>query len=160
MVTRRHVCLTSTVHLHGHHFQLLYKGGEHEYGGTIPYKYAVDAFNTRGSADPWWNEFRDTVRGRAAPRPLTRDTIQAERYQLLIVAFVADNPGVWALHCHNDFHARSGMFRQVLEAPSYLRDTVGSWEKTGDYVYKFYGGENLDPVARESWQRNVLHCAF
>ncbi|OCL10471.1 laccase-like multicopper oxidase [Glonium stellatum] len=33
----------------------------------------------------------------------------------LIIAFKADNPGVWLLHCHIAFHASSGLALQIIE---------------------------------------------
>jgi len=59
--------------------------------------------------------------------PVRRDTLLAELGQFLVVAFVADNPGVWALHCHNDFHAATGMMRQVVAAPAALRRDLGTY---------------------------------
>lgn len=38
-----------------------------------------------------------------------RDTVMIDRNQNLEIAFVADNPGRWLLHCHMLLHAVSGM---------------------------------------------------
>lgn len=45
-----------------------------------------------------------------------------------VIAVKPDNPGVWALHCHNDIHAMSGMFAQVIERPADLRRAMDSWK--------------------------------
>ena len=29
------------------------------------------------------------------------------------VEWLADNPGAWAFHCHNIYHAEAGMLRRV-----------------------------------------------
>ena len=42
------------------------------------------------------------------PGPL-RDTISIDRSETVEIAFVADNPGSWLLHCHMLEHAASGM---------------------------------------------------
>ena len=86
------------MHLHGHHINLLYKGAETDYQ-VNQYKVAVDIFNTQtnGKTRQEWTRFRDAVDQQAAQFPMQRDTLMAEKYQLLIVAFKADNPGVWAL---------------------------------------------------------------
>jgi len=38
-----------------------------------------------------------------------------------VMRFVADNPGVWNFHCHNDWHNLSGMAATFIEAPEILR---------------------------------------
>ena len=37
--------------------------------------------------------------------------------ETVVVEFDADNPGAWALHCHNIYHAEAGMVTVV----SYVR---------------------------------------
>jgi FtsP/CotA-like multicopper oxidase with cupredoxin domain len=38
-----------------------------------------------------------------------KDTVIVRPMQSLEVDLEADNPGQWALHCHNIYHAESGM---------------------------------------------------
>lgn len=38
-----------------------------------------------------------------------RDTLLMDRGEAVEVAFVADNPGDWMLHCHVPEHSTSGM---------------------------------------------------
>ncbi len=38
--------------------------------------------------------------------------------------FVADNPGVWAFHCHIDWHLSAGFFATMVEAPLVLQKTT------------------------------------
>ena len=52
------------------------------------------------------HHFREV--GQGAPGPL-RDTILVEPGKRVDIAFVADNPGDWMLHCHMVEHAWSGM---------------------------------------------------
>ncbi|KAE9364259.1 hypothetical protein N431DRAFT_104390 [Stipitochalara longipes BDJ] len=59
--------------------------------------------------------------------PVRRDTIMIERGWDYIIAVKANNPGVWALHCHNDFHASTGMFMQIIEQPTLIRSTFTRW---------------------------------
>ena len=35
------------------------------------------------------------------------------------------------MHCHNDFHAKTGMFMQLIEQPSALRTKLGTFHWTG-----------------------------
>jgi hypothetical protein len=39
-----------------------------------------------------------------------RDTILVPPKATVKVAFDADNPGLWAFHCHNLYHMAAGMF--------------------------------------------------
>ncbi len=41
--------------------------------------------------------------------PLVQDTVMVLPGQTTVVAFTADNPGVWMLHCHELHHAAAGM---------------------------------------------------
>jgi FtsP/CotA-like multicopper oxidase with cupredoxin domain len=51
--------------------------------------------------------------GRALDEPLIMDTVLIPPRQSVEVAFVADNPGDWALHCHVLEHASAGMMGYV-----------------------------------------------
>ncbi len=62
-----------TMHVHGHHFQLLQKNGAPINDG------------------PW------------------RDTVIVDPGDRIDVAFVADNPGKWLIHCHMAEHMAAGM---------------------------------------------------
>lgn len=61
------------MHLHGHHFQVVAKGGKAVQG------------------EPW------------------RDTLLMDSGEKARIAFVADNPGKWLLHCHMLSHHLGGM---------------------------------------------------
>ena len=37
-----------------------------------------------------------------------------------VIRFKADNPGVWLLHCHIEFHVTSGFQVTIVEAPEIL----------------------------------------
>ena len=41
----------------------------------------------------------------------------------LVYRFVADNPGVWAFHCHIDWHLSAGFFATFVEAPLVLQQS-------------------------------------
>ena len=47
--------------------------------------------------------------GKALPAPLLTDTILMSQQESAEIAFVADNPGDWMLHCHILEHQESGM---------------------------------------------------
>jgi FtsP/CotA-like multicopper oxidase with cupredoxin domain len=56
--------------------------------------------------------------------PLRRDTVTVEGFGWILLRFVTDNPGIWAFHCHNAWHAEAGMVMQFLSQP----DAMRSWE--------------------------------
>jgi hypothetical protein len=83
----------------------------------------------------------------------------------MILAFRTDNPGMWAFHCHNDFHASTGMMKQVIEAPGELRARLGLWKIQGTSAVKFTPATGTNPfeivsgsVVTQGWLRNVQHC--
>ena len=45
----------------------------------------------------------------ALPNGLRKDTVLLTPMQKLTVSLQADNPGNWAAHCHNIYHAEAGM---------------------------------------------------
>ncbi|MFJ3230965.1 multicopper oxidase family protein [Streptomyces sp. NPDC086787] len=38
-----------------------------------------------------------------------KDTSIVQPHRKLVVDFIADNPGLWMVHCHNQYHSESGM---------------------------------------------------
>jgi FtsP/CotA-like multicopper oxidase with cupredoxin domain len=51
--------------------------------------------------------------GKNLDRPMIMDTVLIPPGEAVDVAFVADNPGDWALHCHVLEHAEAGMMGYV-----------------------------------------------
>jgi len=41
--------------------------------------------------------------------PLVRDTVTVNAMSYLVIQFVANNPGVWFMHCHIDWHMMVGL---------------------------------------------------
>lgn len=50
--------------------------------------------------------------------PPRRDVALLPANGYLIIAFKADNPGSWLMHCHIAWHASSGLSLQILERES------------------------------------------
>ncbi|CAM5204634.1 Multicopper oxidase MmcO [Castellaniella defragrans] len=42
-----------------------------------------------------------------------RDTVHVPPMSKVTIAFDADNPGQWLLHCHNLYHMAAGMITEV-----------------------------------------------
>lgn len=43
----------------------------------------------------------------------------------LLLAFPADNPGLWIMHCHIAWHASQGLSMQFLERRDEIFDAIG-----------------------------------
>ncbi|KAK9463448.1 multicopper oxidase-domain-containing protein [Lipomyces oligophaga] len=44
--------------------------------------------------------------------PIMRDTVGVQGYGWVLVRFIADNPGIWAFHCHITWHVEAGLMMQ------------------------------------------------
>ncbi|KLU84377.1 diphenol oxidase [Magnaporthiopsis poae ATCC 64411] len=97
-------------HLHGQQFQIVGWGR-----GTF------------GKRETTWN-FKN---------PLRRDTVTVPGHSHVVIRYVADNPGVWALHCHIQWHAEGGMFVQTAQRLSKLQDLLKALPGFGDIKYRF-----------------------
>ena len=56
--------------------------------------------------------------------PILRDTVSVPAQGWARIRFVADNPGVWFLHCHIDWHLEAGLAAYFIEAPHHLKGTI------------------------------------
>ncbi|KAH7247122.1 hypothetical protein FSOLCH5_012356 [Fusarium solani] len=86
-------------HLHGHHFQVLYRSDD-------------DAGDFEGSEKDF------------AKIPMRRDTVVVNGNGNVVLRFKADNPGVWLFHCHIEWHVASGLIATFVEAPLELQKTL------------------------------------
>ncbi|ORY66655.1 Cupredoxin [Leucosporidium creatinivorum] len=50
--------------------------------------------------------------------PLRRDTVLLPAYTWTVLRFVADNPGMWAFHCHLSWHMAAGLLMQWSVMPA------------------------------------------
>ncbi|VUC24469.1 unnamed protein product [Clonostachys rosea] len=93
-------------HLHGHKFFILLQGTS----GYPPTAEQMPAILEENKA--------------LLDNPLRRDTITVEGYAWAVIRVVLDNPGMWAFHCHNTWHAESGMLMQFMVRS----EVVKEWE--------------------------------
>ena len=56
--------------------------------------------------------------------PPRRDVALLPAGGYLIIAFKADNPGSWLLHCHIAWHASSGLALQIMERETDIQKTI------------------------------------
>ncbi|KAE8442783.1 hypothetical protein EG329_002871 [Mollisiaceae sp. DMI_Dod_QoI] len=102
---------THPFHLHGHNFQVINR--EPSYGPTF-YDY------TTGDPIPY-----DPQNHTAFPAiPARRDTFVVPAQGFVVFRFVADNPGVWFLHCHIDWHLSQGLGLLFIEAPTQIQERL------------------------------------
>jgi len=108
------------IHLHGHDFALL----EQAYNKTFdPQKLNLTLNN-----------------------PPRRDVVLLPRDGYIVIAFKADNPGAWLVHCHIAFHISEGLGMQIMEDQWAANDI---WPK---------GNSNaLDEAARVCKNWNTWH---
>ncbi|KAJ3212788.1 hypothetical protein HDU83_009163 [Entophlyctis luteolus] len=88
-------------HLHGHQFQLIQLTNE--------------------TFDPM-NPYPDSI----APNPVRRDTVNIPGGGYAIFRLVGQNPGLWFLHCHIEWHFEAGLAAILVEAPSSIKETIDS----------------------------------
>jgi FtsP/CotA-like multicopper oxidase with cupredoxin domain len=90
-------------HIHGHDLFIMYNHGAE-----------------RGLGN-WQSESIDSYRTK---NPIRRDTFTVPTRGNAVVRWVADNPGIWAFHCHILWHHRAGMMMQFVEATEQLHETI------------------------------------
>jgi hypothetical protein len=91
--------LPHPIHLHGHDFYIV------------------------GSGSGVWD---GTTNGLTFNNPTRRDTATLPAGGFLLIAFPADNPGVWVMHCHIAWHASQGLSVQFLERKNEISNAIGN----------------------------------
>ncbi|KAF2131518.1 multicopper oxidase [Dothidotthia symphoricarpi CBS 119687] len=92
------IALPHPIHLHGHDFYIV------------------------GSGSGTWD---GTTAGLTLSNPTRRDTSTLPPGGYLLMAFPADNPGMWIMHCHIAFHASQGLSMQFMERRSEIKGSIG-----------------------------------
>ncbi len=55
--------------------------------------------------------------------PMRRDTWIVAAAGYTVLRFIADNPGVWFIHCHMEWHLEAGLAAMIIEDPLTLQQT-------------------------------------
>jgi hypothetical protein len=118
--------LPHPVHLHGHDFFVLAQG-------QGPYAHGVSKVKF--------------------DNPPRRDTAMLPSKGHLVVAWKADNPGAWLLHCHVGWHQAMGFALQVLEAKDKIVDTISDPGMMG-YTCKRWN-EWVDSSKYKQWDSGI-----
>ena len=116
------------IHLHGHSFHVVYIGyGEYNStnGQIQQFTTDIDCGNpTELCVNPQWANgipqgVRDrTENGRVVSSAIRKDTVIIPSGGYVVVAFQANNPGYWIMHCHIELHLLQGMAVVVQEYSS------------------------------------------
>jgi len=107
------------IHLHGHDFALL------------------------AQSESRFNSSTVSIKRNNPPR---RDVALLPAGGYLIIAFKADNPGIWLIHCHIAWHASSGLAMQILENVDdiQLQDKAGLEKTCKNWDTWFDNGRGRD----------------
>ena len=98
---KKFVLAAHPMHLHGHDFAILAQSNE---------------------TYPGWENVTDHL---ILDNPPRRDVALLPSNGYLVIAFKADNPGTWLVHCHIAWHASSGLGFQIVENAEVLSKRFG-----------------------------------
>jgi iron transport multicopper oxidase len=105
------------MHLHGHAPQLVARApGVFTPGNKHPHQQNKVGTNATVNAKGY--------NGDTTPMPkvpLRRDTWMVAPNGYTVIRFKAENPGVWLLHCHMEWHVVAGLTATIVEAPQDLQ---------------------------------------
>ncbi|KAH9491785.1 hypothetical protein Btru_029498 [Bulinus truncatus] len=126
------------IHLHGHRFRVL----------------AMDRLGDSTSLAAVKELDRQGKINRTTSGAPVKDTVIVPDGGYTVIRFRADNPGIWLLHCHVEFHAETGMAllfqvgnrTQLPRRPKNF-PKCGSW--------KFEGYEEAEAETPNSQQQNI-----
>ncbi len=54
--------------------------------------------------------------------PMRRDTMTVDAYGWSLIRFQADNPGLWAFHCHISWHMEAGLLMQFMTRADLMKE--------------------------------------
>ncbi len=97
---------------------------------VLPYNRTVTVTirNTDGAAHPihlHGHNFWVIATNQYTPSaPIKRDVVSVMSQGWAKIRFIANNPGVWLLHCHIDWHMVAGFMSTLVEAPSKIKNTM------------------------------------
>jgi iron transport multicopper oxidase len=105
------------IHLHGHAPQLVARAP-----GVYTPPSPEGQRQYSGHANPQANAMGYDGDTSKMPRiPMRRDTWIVAAAGYTVLRFIADNPGVWFLHCHMEWHLEAGLAAMIIEDPLSLQ---------------------------------------
>ncbi|MCJ1433270.1 hypothetical protein MMC27_002629 [Xylographa pallens] len=109
-------------HLHGHPVQVVARSAPNLLPDDAPFQNYLPA-NMSAAAAPALPPLVPLDYAPTRRVPMRRDTVQVPANGFVVLRFVADNPGVWLLHCHIEWHVAAGLSATMVEAPAVLQAT-------------------------------------
>ncbi|KAK3939678.1 Cupredoxin [Diplogelasinospora grovesii] len=68
------------------------------------------------------------------PNPLRRDVVSVSEGAFVAIRFKADNPGVYLMHCHIEWHVEAGLTATMIVAPDQMQSRSSTIHIPGDHV--------------------------
>ena len=87
--------------------------------------------------------------------PIMRDTISVPAQGWAKIRFMSDNPGVWLLHCHIDWHMYNGFMATMVEAPSMINNTISNLPSDHKDACSQYFAPTITPVVQPSIEPSI-----
>ena len=119
------------IHLHGHSFFIVHVGhGKYDQGGRLTENSPDVACDNGLCMQPFWQnktapEFQlQNTDLQVNESAIQKDTVILPAGGYVVVAFLADNPGYWFLHCHIEVHQLEGMAVVIKEYPESEQPTA------------------------------------
>jgi hypothetical protein len=82
--------------------------------------------------------------------PTRRDTTLLPAGGWVVIAFQADNPGAWLMHCHIGTHISAGLGVQFLEQKDKITLPGQPWQDTCKSWNTYYGGISSEYIQDDS----------
>lgn len=133
------------VHMHGHSFWVVKVGFStyNDSGFLLSDNQDIDCRGStqRGEsfcnnatwADPNWSSDKGGVPGLLLSRPVRKDTVNVPTGGYVVIRIKADNPGLWAMHCHVLLHLGDGMMLLLNESFSRHPPPPPGFHTCGDF---------------------------
>ena len=113
------------IHLHGHAYTIVYVGyGQYNTttGKLTNFTDDIDCGSDTLCVNPRWRNGipqavsdRTTANGQVVSTAIRKDTVIIPAGGYVVIAFEANNPGFWIMHCHIEEHLLDGMAILVQE---------------------------------------------
>ena len=111
------------IHLHGHSFFVIHvEHGNYSNGVLKQASQDIECTN-RYCLEPQWRDgaqpdfSRYITNGKLNDMAIRKDTVIVPAGGYVVIAFKADNPGYWFMHCHIEAHQLEGMAIIIQEYP-------------------------------------------
>ncbi len=125
------------VHLHGHSFSVLdVQHGTYRPDGTLNVTNPNVMCNNELCRSPQWQSSFSPSNYSNANMRILKDTVIVPAGGYVVIAFLADNPGYWFMHCHIESHQLEGMGVIIREYPDeFHTEPPTGINKVGDFSW-------------------------